>query len=190
MKEVFTTSYKTPEIEEFITALVRLANPQTVVDIGTQQGKSAILLGRGLGEDAKLFSYDLFEEKYTAPPYSNTHSNMTLAKENIDLAGLKCLWSIRKKSGVEAIADFESIDVLHIDICNHTDNVKPILDAARSKVKKYILLEGGVPNAWQQKHGYTTFADLLKDYTEFTFCVFKINEEGNAITVMSRGNNV
>jgi len=187
VKEIFTTSYKTPEIEDFITSLVRLADPHIVVDIGTQQGKSAVLLGKGMKEGSELYSFDLFEETYSAPPHANTHSNMLAAKENLDFANLKCKWSVRKKAGVEAIEDFEQIDILHIDICNHRDNVIPILDVAINKVKKYILLEGGVKNSWQQKCGFTPFNESLQKYKEVAdFCVFKINSNENAITVMSK----
>lgn len=175
---IFTTSYKSEGMEELLTALVKTVGAKTAIEFGTQQGHSAILLAKG---GARVKTYDLFEEKYNAEPFKETHANLLKALKNTEKYNIQVYQKdVNKVKPVKC-------DVLHIDICNHRDNVYPLLENWQSKVKKMIILEGGVYNKWQKKYKFETYLPALdvEIMSKWHFLTIK-GENGYAITILTR----
>jgi len=161
---IFTTSYMDESISTLITSFVRALNPQVVIEIGTQQGYSASLIVKGMTIGSKFITYDLFQDKYENPPYSNTHSNKDIAIENIKSFNPVCQWDVCNGSYTDALKLFpEGIDLLHIDICNHYDNLLPILDLFKDLIYKGMILEGGIENHWQKQYGYKCWNLIMSE---------------------------
>lgn len=163
---IFSTSYKTDESINFLTSFVSLVKPTTVVEIGCQQGRSTIALAKGLSSEAKMFTFDLFEKKYSSPPYGETFANEEIVKHNLIDAQLDQIVSVFQGDHLKALEIIPStIDMLHVDICNHYDNLRPVLYdiLSRIEIKKAILLEGGIFNQWQQKCGFKSYSSLLRE---------------------------
>lgn len=188
LNEVFTTSYNNSNICNLITSFVKSLNPKTVVEIGTQHGFSSILIGKALDQDAHLVTFDLFKEHYDNPPYAETHANLMIASTNIANANLQCKWNVRQGNYQDALAEFETVDLLHVDICNHYDNLYPILHDFKDIVTKGIILEGGLPNHWQLKYKYKCWNDVMfEDWfmIRFNHITIPYNEH-NSITLITK----
>lgn len=186
---MFTSSYKSEEISNFITSFVKLIQPDIVVEIGCQQGYSAIVIGKGLPSTSIIYTYDIFEDKYLNFPYSATHSNYDLAISNILTSSLTCQVEVHKLAGDAALKNHDSIDLLHIDICNHYDNIRPLLMEALPKVKHAVLLEGGGYNRWQKKYNYKPYFTIFEESVCKDWDHITIQEnEHNAITILTRKN--
>lgn len=197
LKEIFTTSYPTPEAQSLITGFVQCIDPDSAIEIGTQKGGSAILIGRGMKAGTTIDCYDLFEEKYPEPPHAPTHANMEDTIKRIEDAELDCRIKVHKGTYQDALKElcfdvgYVTTDLLHIDICNHADNLLPILKAMHKFVDKAIILEGGVLNRWQVKYNYKSYLPLL-DESEFAshwdHITIPFNRH-NAVTFMTRRTN-
>lgn len=188
--KVFSTSYNTPEIAQFITSFVALINPRVVVEIGTQQARSTILIGRGMKKGASLYTYDLFETHYNQPPHLPTHANLDKAVDNIYKAGLPCTVFTKQHDGLDALTHrHDSIDLLHIDICCHEANLRTLLGVALPKVTRAVMLEGGFgTNSWQKKYGFKPYGPMLTEpWVSNDWHVLTIPfTEDNAITLLTR----
>lgn len=192
MHKIFTSSYHTPAAQELITSFVRVVDPTSAIEIGTQQGMSAILIGKGMTRGT-LHTYDLYEPQYRGAPYLDTHAEIATSVHNIHKAGLSDRIQVHKGSYEEVLLEqidihgvgYSMIDLLHIDICNHYDNLKPMLDRLSQFVSKAIILEGGIYNNWQKKHDYKNFRPLLEEMTEWDFVTIPFNEH-NSVTLMTR----
>jgi hypothetical protein len=142
---IFTTSYR--GMDSLLTELVRSVGAKKIIEFGTQQGHSAVMLARGGG---MVKTYDLFEPRYSNPPYKNTHADLFEALANTMDYGVEVF-----AKDVNEVKPIEC-DILHIDICNHYDNVYPLVSKWYGKAKM-IILEGGVLNKWQKKYGFKPF---------------------------------
>lgn len=191
---IFTSSYSTPGMTEYFIAFVESIDPASVIEIGTQQGFSSALLLQGM-QEGTVYTYDLFETKYPEPPYLDTHSNMEVVEENVKeflTDNLTC--KVYKGDYLDAFdrhidicgVGYAPVDLLHIDICNHYDNLAPILEKLSPFVQKGIILEGGGYNNWQKKYSYLPYAPLLEEMSgEWNHETVSFNEH-NAITTMTR----
>lgn len=160
---IFTTSYKNEGFKKIITGIVQVTNPQIAVELGTQQGASAILIGKAL-KDGKLFTYDSFDEKYDNPPYAETHADLRQTLRSIKAAKLDNTKVEVTPYDAFRVADlYKSVDLLHIDICNHYDNIKKLLRQWYLKVNKVILIEGGGYNQWQKEYKFKPFYPLFTE---------------------------
>ena len=184
---IFSTSYKSPYLKDLIHLFIRIYNPKEAIDLGTQQGGSAILLARSMGE-GKVFTFDTFKEHYDLPPFGTTHANYQQALENIKMFKLEDRISVINMNANDVHKLFDSIDLLHIDICNHYDNTLPLLKQWYKKVNKLIILEGGIHNNWQKKCGFKSFAPILDkrfirtNYDKVTVAA----DEHYAVTILVR----
>lgn len=158
---IFSTSYKGRGFRELISGLVKIYEPKTIVELGTQQGSSAILMAKAM-EKGHLYAYDLFQERYSKPPYNLTKSNLIKTKKNIAANKLTNKITIRRKDALLAYRDFKKIDMLHMDIGNYYETVYSVLSKWHNKVNKLIILEGGVFNRWQRKCGFRPFNKVLE----------------------------
>ena len=185
---IFTTSYKDKGLQDIIRGLVGLYQPKIAVDLGTQQGASAILIANAMPDDGHLDTYDLFLDDYCEPPYLPTHADLENTRYNIDALGLRYKINIRIKDAILSHNDFNYADLLHIDICNHYDNVKPILQNWCTKVGQMIILEGGRHNHWQHQYEFKPFYPILTEpWIELKYhsIIFSKNEN-EAVTIMMR----
>ena len=190
MDEPFTTSYITPASRELIGSFVRLMDPKLTVEIGTQQGSSATLIGCNMGKESSLYTFDLFQDQYANPPYAATHADMSAAITNMNNANLSCEWRLFVGDHTLALdiikASGLTIDLLHIDICNHYDNVRPVLSALLPYVAKAVILEGGVLNQWQQKHNYKPWHFILEEEWFASYwrsLIIPLSNNHNAVTL-------
>lgn len=169
MKRIFSTSYHGSGFKELFTALVKLYNPETIVDLGTQQGRSAIWMAKAM-KNGHLYTYDTFQKRYSYPPHGKTWSSFSSTKINIANAKLTDKITIRRKNALQAYKDFDKVDILHSDFGNFYDTVLTILKQWHNKVNKLIILEGGIYNKWQRESNFKPFAKVLdmkfvaKDY--------------------------
>lgn len=171
---MFTTSYKSEGLAELLTALVRSVGAKKVIEFGTQQGHSSILLAKG---EASVITYDSFEENYSNYPQKETHSNLAKALKNTSKYNIKVC--VKDVFNIKPV----TCDVLHVDICNHQNNVAPLLENWKDKVKKMIILEGGVLNKWQKKYGFDPYCPYVVD--EWDSIVIK-GKGGYAMTILTR----
>lgn len=185
---IFSTSYKEEGFYKLLTALIRIANPSIVVELGTQHGKSAVAIARGLREGQKLFAYDLFEETYRLPPYAPTRADFEQAKKNVIQAGVADRATVARMDAFEVHELFDEVDVLFVDICNYYDNVLRILERWHDRVAKLILLEGGVLNHWQKRHRFEPYAPVLEmDFVKDNYdCCIVRGVKEQAITILAR----
>ena len=185
---ILSTSYKGDGFKEIITGIVKLFNPKIVVELGTQQGSSAILIGQALSDEAKLYTYDLFNETYDKPPYSRTSADLKATQKNILINNLTDKVVVRQRDALRAHKDFSTIDILHVDLCNHLQNVQEVLIHWHDKVNKAIILEGGVFNKWQREKDFAPFNRVLEMEmvkSKYDVLILKKNED-YAITLLIR----
>ena len=189
MINIPTTSYNNNDIQELITSFVKSLDIKCAAEIGTQRGCSAALICKGMDkEDREFHSCDLFEEKYRNPPYLATHASKEETEFNLSKLNLKCKWNIHKSNDIELLEIVEDIELLHIDICNHYDNIRDILIRWNTIVKKAIILEGGNYNHWQKKYGFKPWYPILEEewFSKYwSYITIEFNN-GNAVTFCIR----
>lgn len=184
---ITTSKYEENGFADIISGLVKVYNPQVVVELGTQQGASAIIMGKAL-KDGHLYTYDLFADQYPSPPYANTFADMEATLSNIEKAGLQDKVHVRKADALTVYKIFEDVDILHIDLCNHYMNIEPLLIQWRYKVNKCMILEGGGYNKWQREHYFQPFCPLLSKHfvtDNYHASVIK-KDEDYALTILTR----
>ena len=189
----FSSSYETPGMADLIAMLVRLVDPISVLEIGTQQGGSARIIAEAMTSGGYLTTCDLFEPKYRSPPYGDTHCSKEKAEENLRECGYRTSIKVLTAGYPDLVPKLSSrtVDMMHIDICNHYDNLKPILFDVIGRsvidVRKMILLEGGIYNKWQKQCGFYSYAPILKEswLCNWGHATIAFNDH-NAITVLWR----
>lgn len=182
---IFSTSYQ-PDVCDFITTFVRVVNPGSVIEIGAQQGRSAVAITKGMTEGSTFDTFDLFEDSYRGPPYLPTHASKVLVKRNLCYADVRCQWGVWQGDHKLALEKVTTpIDFLHLDICNHKENVEPILRDFHKLVMKAMVLEGGIYNRWQKEYNYKPWHLLLKEkwLEDWSHITLSFNNH-NAITIM------
>jgi predicted O-methyltransferase YrrM len=133
------SSYKKNNIGKTIYDVVIKYKPKTVVEFGTLYGYSAVAIAQALQKNnnkSELICYDLWED------YKYKHSNVNIAKQNIEKYGLSDIVTFKKINYYDWLKAPTHFDLLHIDISND-GNV--ILDAFYhlSKNDNIIMFEGG-----------------------------------------------
>ena len=184
---ITTSKYEENGFADIITGLVKVYDPKIVVELGTQRGASAIIIGKAL-KDGILWTYDLFQEAYPLPPYSRTYADREEAEYYIGAQGLLGKVRVRIGDAFQIHKEFDEVDILHIDLCNHYDNIATILPHWRYKVKKVIILEGGGYNKWQRELGFSPFTPLLKRHfvTDNYWVSIITKNEDYALTILIR----
>jgi hypothetical protein len=184
---ITTSKYEENGFDKIIEGLVQVYNPKIVVELGTQQGASAIIIGKAL-KDGKLWTFDLFDEKYPSPPYSDTKADLGQTLLNIKEANMEDKIVVVPFDAMQVYKQFPEVDILHIDLCNHYHNVEPLLIQWRYKVNRCMILEGGGYNKWQQEHNFQPFYLLLGHHfvtDNYHVSIIKKNED-YALTILTR----
>ena len=188
---ITTSKYEENGFADIISGLIKIYEPGVVVELGTQQGASAIIIGKALRHEAKLYTYDFFEDKYSDPPYAETHASKEAAEYYIYSAGISRRVEIRTKDAMQVHQDFDEVDMLHVDLCNYYDNILVVLSQWRKKVRQAIILEGGGFNRWQRGLGFRPFYPILDKHlvvSLYNVIILKKNED-YALTILMRKNN-
>ena len=131
------SSYEKNNYGEFFYALIRIYQPQKVVELGTKTGYSAYHIARGLRANGKgsLDCYDLWEE-YPFRSVSKKAAEENL-KEFKDLVNLYQLEAV----GVDKL--YKTVDILHIDLSNKGELLEKIVPSWLHKARQLIIIEGG-----------------------------------------------
>lgn len=215
-------SDKARQIIKLVLAFVVSMHPRIrILELGTQQGGSTCFFIDTLRhlkpkDSIRITTVDTFESTYKQPPFSSTHANKQKAVENIltmfsnvavksqdvdsntvSILTDNNLVKIVTSSAAEFVSREDNgvyYDLIHIDICNHADNVKPIFDALQYRSEQgygylpsVILLEGGKRNHWQTEHGFESFLPILESNTwvkdNFDINVIDVDDT-NSITIL------
>lgn len=160
---VVGTSYLDPTLKRAVHNAAWVCNPRATVEFGTQQGSSSLLIAKAMGPGTRFYTYDTFEPNYSEPPYAETRADYDAAIKTLTDAGLRCQWKVLRLRAEDAWELHNEVDLLHIDICNHYNNVRPLLLQWVAKVNKLIILEGGVHNQWQKRNDFAPFLPVLNE---------------------------
>lgn len=131
------SSYKKNSYGDFFYALIRVYQPEKVVELGTKAGYSAYHIARGLRANGQgsLDCYDLWENyQFNSVPKSVAQENL---KEFKDIVSLTLTDAI----GIEK--RYKTIDILHIDISNEGGILEKIVPGWIDKIGQVIIIEGG-----------------------------------------------
>lgn len=177
-----STSYNSQQLN-LLTILAKVINPCFIVEVGTQQGHSAVALGSALTVEGELITCDTFASHYNQPPFAETAANQVKALCNLNNAGLTCSYQVRQASFEDIAKELvgRNIDIIHIDICNHLDNITPILKTILDLQVRFIFLEGGQYNHWQKKYGYQPYTSILPVFFR-EFCTIPF-DDSHALTI-------
>ena len=130
------SSYEKNNYGNLFYSLVRIYKPKKIVELGTKTGYSAYHMAKGLFDNhfGTLDCYDLWENK---PPKS---CPIETAKKNLgEFVDIVYLHK-RDVKGVDE--NYDSIDLLHIDLDNDGYLLEEVLRHWLPKVK-LIIIEGG-----------------------------------------------
>lgn len=184
---ITTSRYEENGFADIIRGLVKIYDPKIVVELGTQQGASAIIIGQALNH-GQLWTYDLFLDKYIAPPHLPTHASIDIAKYSVAGQGLSQKVHVCFGEALSVYKEYDKVDMLHIDICNWYNPIHTLLLQWKDKVNKSIILEGGGYTYWQRKHKFRPYTSLLsKRYITDLYQVTTIKKnEDYALTILIR----
>lgn len=187
---ITTSKYEENGFADIISGLVKVYNPKVVIELGTQQGASAVIIGKAL-KDGLVYTYDLFGSNYKQSPYLETHADLAATQDNIAKNNLTDKIIVLPLDATEVAERWDKVDMLHIDLCNHYDNVRPLLHQWYKKVKQLIILEGGGFNKWQKANAFIPFSFALHDrciYDYYNYVTI-IKNEDYALTILIRRTN-
>jgi len=155
------SSYEEYDYGSVFYGLTRVTKPLLVVELGTKAGYSAFYVAKALKENGKgeIHCYDLWERyQYNSTPINETEENL---KEFIQ-DGIVTL-NQRDVLGVDE--NYESVDILHVDVGNHGEILDKIIPCWLPKVKSLIILEGGSEERdqvdWMKKYNKIPLRDWL-----------------------------
>lgn len=135
------SSYEENNYGELFYALIRIYQPEKVVELGTRAGYSAYHIARGLKDNGigKLHCYDLFEN-YVEHLGSSVISK-SATEEN--LKEFKDIISLTLCDAVGIDKKYKTVDILHVDLDNDGEILEKIVPAWIDKVRQLIIIEGG-----------------------------------------------
>lgn len=131
------SSYEKNNYGDFFYSLVRVYQPEKVVELGTKAGYSAYHIARGLKANKKgtLDCHDLWEKyKFNSVPKA-------VAEEN--LKEFKNIISLKQGDAVGVDKSYKMIDILHVDLSNEGVILEKIIPRWIDKTCQFIIIEGG-----------------------------------------------
>lgn len=131
------SSYEENKYGELFYSIIRIYQPEKVVELGTKAGYSAYHIARGLKANGKgsLDCYDLWENyEFDPVPQSVAQENL---KEFKDIVTFKLGDAI----GVDKT--YKTVDILHVDVHNEGSILEKIVPFWIDKVRQLIIIEGG-----------------------------------------------
>lgn len=162
MKNLWYSSYEKNNYGDLFYALMRIYQPEKVVELGTKSGYSAYNIARGLKVNGKgsLDCYDLWEK------YQFKSESKSVAGENLRQFSDILQLELRNAIGVDK--KYKKIDILHIDLSNEGSILEKIVPHWIDKVNQFIIIEGGSSERdkveWMIKYKKMPIVKWLKDF--------------------------
>ena len=131
------SSYEKSYYGDFFYALMRVYQPEKVVELGTKAGYSAYHIARGLKVNGKgsLDCYDLWEKyQFKSVPKSVAQENLRQFSNILQL-------ELRDAIGVDK--KYKIVDILHVDLSNEGSILEEIVPFWIDKTRQLIIIEGG-----------------------------------------------
>lgn len=161
-KAPWFSSYEHNNYGVIFYGLMRVYQPEKVVELGNKAGYSAYHMARGLKANGKgsIDCYDLWEKyEYNSVPKATAEANL---KKYGDIVNLK----LSDALGVEN--KYKSVDILHIDLGNDGELLDNLVPKWLPKVQQLIIIEGGSAERdkveWMVKYKKQSIADWLKEF--------------------------
>lgn len=131
------SSYEKNNYGELFYSLMRIYQPEKVVELGTKAGYSAYHMARGLKANGKgtLDCYDLWEK------YEFNSVSRSVAEKN--LKEFKDIVSFNPHDAIGVDKKYNGIDILHVDLSNEGEILENIIPYWIDKVRQIIIVEGG-----------------------------------------------
>lgn len=157
------SSYKKNNYGELFYSLIRVYQPEKVVELGTKAGYSAYHMSRGLKANGKgtLDCYDLWEKyAFRSVPKSVAEKNLKKFKNIIHLI---------QKDAIGIDKKYKTVDILHVDISNDGEKLEKIIPEWVDKVRQLIIIEGGSDEHdnldWMIKYKKMPIVKWLKNFS-------------------------
>jgi len=152
------SSYEENNYGELFYSLMRIYQPEKVVELGTKGGYSAYHIAKGLAANGhgSLDCYDLWEHE----------AMYEMACKN--LKGLEDIVQVNKQDAIGVETNYKSIDILHIDLGNQGGILEKTIPLWIDKTRQLIIIEGGSierdKRSWMIDLGVEPISDWLKNF--------------------------
>jgi predicted O-methyltransferase YrrM len=157
------SSYEKNNYGDFFYSLMRIYQPEKVVELGTKAGFSAYHMARGLRANGKgsLDCHDFWEKyEFNSVPQSVVEENL---KEFKDIVNFK----LGDVIGVDKL--YNKIDILHVDVSNDGKILEKIIPDWMDKIRQFIVIEGGSIERdnieWMKKFNKISIRKWLEDFS-------------------------
>lgn len=159
---LWQSSYEENNYGELFYSLMRVYQPEKVVELGTKAGFSAYHIARGLKANRKgsLDCYDLWEN------YQFNSVQRKVAEEN--LKEFSNIVRLKPKDifGVDKL--YKEVDILHVDVDNEGTILEKIIPYWIDKTRQFIIIEGGSAERdkveWMIKYKKMPIKRWLQDF--------------------------
>ncbi|OGE14676.1 hypothetical protein A2111_03045 [Candidatus Daviesbacteria bacterium GWA1_38_6] len=153
------SSYEENNYGELFYSLVRIYQPEKVVELGTKAGFSAYHIARGLKANGhgSLDCYDLWEHE----------AMYEMACKN--LKGLEKIVKVNRHDAIGVDTNYKSIDILHVDLGNEGGILEKTIPLWIDKTRQLIIIEGGSierdKRSWMINLGKTPIRSWLEEFS-------------------------
>lgn len=165
------SSYIENSYGDFFYAITQLYKPQSIVELGTFMGYSALHMAAAFrdcpGSKTQMFLVDLWDN------YPYRHCSLETTRDNFTKNKLlileNCEIDFLNQNAYEVADTFDnaSVDLLHVDISNDGESLGKIMSLWHDKIREggILLMEGGSPERdkipWMIEYKKTPIADFL-----------------------------
>lgn len=135
------SSYEKNNYGELFYSLVRIYQPEKVVELGTKAGYSAYHMARALlaNGHGTLDCFDLWEDY--VENYGLDYISKSVAEEN--LKQFKQIISLELRDALGVEEKYQMVDILHVDLDNDGGILEKVVPHWVDKVRQIIIIEGG-----------------------------------------------
>lgn len=162
-KPSWLSSYEKNNYGDLFYSLIRIYQPEKVVELGTKAGFSAYHIARGLKANGRgtLDCYDLWENyEFNSVPQSVAEKNLKKFKDIVSFK-LGDVIGVDKK--------YKTVDILHVDISNEGGILSKIITHWMDKTRQFIIIEGGSDERdkidWMVKYKKKPIKKWLEDFS-------------------------
>jgi hypothetical protein len=133
------SSYSDHGYGYFFYALTRILKPELCIELGILEGFSLLHIASALRENefGHIEGFDLFGD------YPFRHGSQEEIEDQINSMGLEGVAKLNQEDAFNVHTQFETVDLLHVDLSNDASTFINIFDEWGAKVEKVIVLEGG-----------------------------------------------
>ena len=178
------SSYEQNNYGNFFYTLMRVYQPETVVELGTKAGYSTYHIARGLRDNGKgkLDCYDLWEKyQFNSVPLSQTQANLKEFNKII---------SFNQRDAIGMDESYKSIDILHVDLSNDGILLEQVIPNWIHKTNQLIIMEGGSDERdkieWMVKNNKLPIKTWLEDFSRRTNIKYLTIEPFPSVTLIHK----